>query len=342
MREIPGEGRSRILLVLPSGRWFLKTSSQLVAEANERIGVGQLKNYRPVPTGFDFLDTVLGGGLRSGEVILLGGRQGIGKTIFSLHVARNIALSGEAGSCYVWFEHDGEYLFNRLICLESVETLPPTGPGLDLQTLHSHASSRRSSRAVGLNAILAEEPIAARAMQRIAGYCRNLLQSKANPTRMTLEVLDVYIQEMLCHGDYLVVFVDSLQKFALNRIRQELTGEEMATITVEGLKYLALSYEVSIVALSAADNDGLKSDRVHLTDLRGGTTLQYECDVAILLNLGEPREGETAGRSVVFSIEKNHGGPADVALEFDLWGQFFRFNASVRNRQTQKAKGEGM
>lgn len=111
MREIPGEGRSRTLLVLPSGRWFLKTLSQLVAEANERIGVGQLKNYRPVSTAFGLLDVVLGGGVRPGELVPVGGRQGTGKTVFALQVARNIALSGEARSCYVCFEHDEQYLF---------------------------------------------------------------------------------------------------------------------------------------------------------------------------------------------------------------------------------------
>ena len=185
VREISGGGKPRILPVLPLGLCFPKMLSQLVAEADERIAIGQLKGYRPVPTGFDPLDDTLGGGLRPGELILVGGRQGIGKTIFALQVARNIALSGEARSCYVCFEHDEEYLFNRLICLESVESLPPTGPGLDLQTLHRHVSSRRSTLTVGLNAILAEEPTAAGAMQRIACYWQNLLLSKANPSRTT-------------------------------------------------------------------------------------------------------------------------------------------------------------
>ncbi|MBI2953388.1 MAG: hypothetical protein HYY30_03675, partial [Chloroflexi bacterium] len=187
------------------------------------------------------------------------------------------------------------------------------------------------SRAVGLNAILAEEPAAARAMQRIARYWQNLLLSKANPTR-TMKVLDVYIQEMQRHGDDLVVFVDYLQKIPLNRNREDVTDEEKVTITAEGLKDLALSNEVPIVALAAADKDGLKSDHVRLADLRGGTALQYECDVAILMNSGQSRGGETGGRPVLFSIEKNRGGPANVELEFDLQGQYFRFETSGRNR----------
>ncbi len=340
MREIPGGGKPRILPVLPLGLCFPKTVAQVGAEADERIAVGQLKGYRPVPTGFDPLDGVLGGGLRPGELTLVGGRQGIGKTIFALQVARNIALSGEARSCYVCFEHDEEYLFNRLVCFESVDFLPPTLPGLDLQTLHRYVASGRSSRVVGLKAIVVEELAAAKAMQRMASYWQELLLSKGNPIRTTLKVLDVYIQEMLRHGDDLVIFVDYLQKIPLNRNREDVTDEEKVTIIAEGLKDLALSYEVPIVAIAAADKDGLKSDRVCLSDLRGGTALQYECDVAILMNPGQYRDGGTGGRPVLFSVEKNRGGPADVELEFDLWGQFFRFETSGRIRaNTESSRG---
>ncbi|MDA8188232.1 MAG: hypothetical protein M0T85_08835 [Dehalococcoidales bacterium] len=111
-----------------------------------------------------------------------------------------------------------------------------------------------------------------------------------------------------------------------------MTDEEKVTIIAEGLKDLALSYEVPIVALAAADKAGLKGDRVRLADLRGGTALQYECDVAILMNPGQAHPGEAGHRPVPFSIEKNRGGPADVELEFDLWGMYFRFDEVGRTR----------
>lgn len=85
------------------------------------------------------------------------------------------------------------------------------------------------------------------------------------------------------------------------------------------------------MALAAADKEGLKSDRVRLVDLRGGTALQYECDVAIVMNPGQPRASEVGSRPVLFSIEKNRGGPVDTELEFDLWGKFFRFDTFGRN-----------
>lgn len=318
------------LPVLPLGLSFPKALSQVVAEADAHIVAGQLKGYRPVPTGFKLLDDLIGGGLRPQELILIGGPQGVGKTVFALQVARNVALSGRARSCYVCFEHDEEYLFKRLVCFESVESVPTTEVGLDLQTLHRYVASQRASRAVGLNAILAEDAAATRAIQRIAGYWDRLLLCKGNPLRTTLGVLELYVRELLCHSDGLVIFVDYLQKIPLNRDREEVSDEEKVTIVAEGLKDLALSYGVPIVALAAADRDGLKGGRVRLADLRGGTALQYECDVAILMNPSQAGSGRADSRPVLFSVEKNRGGAADVELEFSLWGQFFRFDTTGR------------
>lgn len=337
IRESNGNGRLKMLPVLPLGLSYPTTLSEVVADADKRIATGQLKDYRPIPTGFHPLDQVLGGGLHLGELILIGGRQGVGKTIFALQVARNIALSGDARTCYICFEHDEEYLFNRLICLESVDSLPPSEPGLDLQTLHHHITTRRSVRTAGLNSILAEEPAAAKAMQRIARYWQNLLLIKGNPIRTTLKVLDIYIQDLLRHNDNLVVFIDYLQKIPLNCDREDITDEEKVTIISEGLKDLALTYGISVVALAAADKDGLKNDRVRLSDLRGGTALQYECDVAILMNPSRARAGDVPSHPVFFTIEKNRRGPTDVEVGFDLWGQLFRFDQLSKTYGPQTA-----
>src|SRR5664279_3365829 len=69
-----------------------RTLTQVLNEANERVVRGDLVDYVPLPTGFDPLDGFIGGGLRKTELILLGGAQGIGKTIATLQIARNIAL----------------------------------------------------------------------------------------------------------------------------------------------------------------------------------------------------------------------------------------------------------
>src|SRR5919112_376985 len=74
-------------------------------------------------------DRMNGGGLRPGELMLIGGAQGTGKTTMALQMARNIAASGQAYVLYVNFEHDDADMLNRLIAMESaLPHLPNTKP----------------------------------------------------------------------------------------------------------------------------------------------------------------------------------------------------------------------
>ena len=60
--------------------------------------------------------------------MLLGGAQGTGKTTLALQIARNIAQSGQANVLYICFEHDEDYLLNRLVAMESAlaGAMPPS------------------------------------------------------------------------------------------------------------------------------------------------------------------------------------------------------------------------
>ena len=68
---------------------------ETVQAFNQRLRSGNLENYRPAPLGFPQLDECLGGGLRAGDLCLVGGMQNVGKTIFVLQVARNLAIAGD-------------------------------------------------------------------------------------------------------------------------------------------------------------------------------------------------------------------------------------------------------
>ena len=93
-----------------------------------------------------------------------------------------------------------------------------------------------------------------------------------------------------------------------------------------------------MVAVVAADKDGLKagqeSGRIRLHRLRGEAALAYECDVAIMMN---PEQITRAGSHavclggedpdwVIFAVEKNRTGPADVDAMYQRWGAQFRFD----------------
>ena len=77
-----------------------------------------------VPSGFAVLDDALEGGFRSGELVLLGGPQGLGKTTMVMQMIRNVVRSG--GTAVIFsYEHEGHTLLERLLSLEAE---PRRGP----------------------------------------------------------------------------------------------------------------------------------------------------------------------------------------------------------------------
>jgi len=152
-----------------------RTLTQVLNEANERVIQGDLVDYVPMSTGFDPLDGFIGGGLRKTELTLLGGAQGIGKTIATLQIARNIAMRPDQYAFYLSYEHTETHLMHRLLCMESIN--PPEVDitrGVKLRDLYQIIVAERAKGFMGrdpnspgsLQAILKENPRTAPALAR--------------------------------------------------------------------------------------------------------------------------------------------------------------------------------
>ncbi len=331
-----------------------RTLAQVLNDTNEQVVRGDLTDFVPLPTGFDPLDGLIGGGLRKTELFLLGGAQGIGKTIATLQIARNIAMRNDQYAFYLSYEHTETHLMNRLMCLESIN--PPEidlARGIKLKDLYDVIISQRARDMLGrdggagsLQAILRENSRTAMALARMNRYADRLILVKASPAVTTLRA----IREMtarLCDatGGNVTVFVDYLQKVAIHPERAADEAEKV-TIIVEGLKDLALALDVPVWAIVAADREGLKSPRLHLFHLRGSSALDYECDIAIIMNnkyhilskdhiTFNPYKAKQYRDWVVFTVEKNRAGLAMVDMEFQLHAPFFAFNPRGQKVQQQ-------
>jgi replicative DNA helicase len=331
-----------------------RTLTQVLNEANDRVVRGDLVDYVPMPTGFDPLDGFIGGGLRKTELILLGGAQGIGKTIATLQIARNIAMRPDQYSFYLSYEHTETHLMHRLLCMESVN--PPEidlNRGIKLRDLYQIIVAQRAKEFMGrdggagsLQAILRDNPKTAPALGRMARYADRMILVKASPAVTTLRA----IKEMtarLCDATNgnVSVFVDYLQKIAVHPERPRDENDKV-TMIVEGLKDIALSLDVPVWSIVAADREGLKSKRIHLFHLRGSSALDYESDIAIIMNnkyqilskdhvAFNPYTARQFRDWVVFTVEKNRAGRSMQDMEFQLYGQHFSFDPKGQKVQQQ-------
>ncbi len=321
-----------------------RSASEVLQTLARKVAVGAVEQYQPVPLGFTPLDKAIGGGLRAGELMLIGGAQGTGKTTMAVQMARNIVLGGQASVLYICFEHDEEYLLNRIIAMESVLShLPQKTGGVKLQDVRREILGTWLAQDTE-NADLSTNPRLRPALERIARYGQNLYLLRGSQTTTTIANMHELIRKYkeLSGDRRLVVFVDYMQKVPV--IPEPNTETEKVTTIVNGLKDLALSLDVPLVSIVAADKEGLKAARLRNHHLRGSSAINYEADIILILNEKyhivakvniefNPYQAQRFRDWVIASIEKNRGGQSSVDLEFQKHFEFSCFDANGRSVQ---------
>jgi len=295
--------------------------TDVLAEADLAARVGQSYSATPFPTGFTPLDDELAGGVRPGELVLIGGAQGLGKTVMALQIARNVVAAGGCAT-YLCYEHDERVLLHRLITIEAGAVADDPG---DAPTLSEVGDLLRAGSPApgGMADRLAGAPLAAEAYDRLRGYGERLVLVRASGRGTGIDEIRDLARDIAGGG---VVIVDYLQKVPVLPM-QGSSEDERVTVVVEALKDAAMEFAVPVVAIVAADKEGLGNGRTRLPHLRGSTALSYECDIALMLNdkwdvvarhhlLYGTSSAERFHDWIVCTIEKNRNGASDIDLEF--------------------------
>lgn len=309
------------------------TLAQAMNEVEEQVAMGDVASFQPMPTGFHPLDEVLNGGLRPGELLIVGGPFGVGKTIFGLQTARNVVCSDPSNwALYVCYEHDPTHLMSRLLSLESAENGGTQG-ALTLRKLGDLVSKR--SNGGGLISALRSMPRHAAVLDQMDSYADRLLMVRASGEYSTPERIREWVEKIRAVGQVrLLLVIDYLQKIPVRGNLLLSEGEAMTSVT-QALKELAVSLKIQVIAIAAADSSGLKSKRMRFADLRGGSALQYEADIGLVLNnkvdivsrehfVYNPTQVETMRNWLVMSVEKNRAGLNAVDMEYALDAAHFR------------------
>jgi replicative DNA helicase len=297
--------------------------------------------FQPIPLGFTPLDKTIGTGLRPGELLLIGGAQGTGKTTMALQMARNIASGGQANVLYLCFEHDEPCLLNRLIAAESaLAHLPHKTGAIKIQDVRKEIVGTWVADGQG-QANLASNPRLRPSLDRIARYGQNLFLLRGSQTASTIDNIRKLVQEhrRLSGDRRLLVIVDYLQKVPV--IPDPPTETEKVTYVVNGLKDIALSEGVPMISIVAADKEGLKASRLRNHHLRGSSAINYEADIILILNEKyhivakvniefNPYQAQRFRDWVVISVEKNRGGQDNIDIEFEKHFEFSCFDPNGR------------
>jgi replicative DNA helicase len=295
-------------------------------ESTRPVALDGLATYS---TGFTPLDQVLGGGFRAQELVLVGGKPGVGKTIAALQWARSLAAQGHT-ALYVCYEHSAQVLLGRLLALE-LGTLARADEVISLDRLRGLAREVAAGR--GGLAELTADPLGEEALGRLRSYGDRLQLVQASGKTTGLAEIEEMVRD---HRDgAAALFVDYVQKVRTDRRFDDDVAR--TSMVVESLKDIAMTHGIAVVGIAASDRPAFEARRMRLHHVRGSAALAHECDVALVLNekavavsklhlAYDPVRAEGFRRQIVVSVEKNRGGATGMDLEFTKDFGNYRFD----------------
>ncbi|MFP4135599.1 MAG: replicative DNA helicase [Candidatus Acetothermia bacterium] len=260
-------------------------------------------------TGFPKLDE-MSSGFQDGQLIVIAGRPGTGKTSFALSLVRNIALREDAGVGLFSLEMTKEQLLERLLCGEGRVNLHqlrggfvPSGKWRDIATA---AGKLQESTIV---------------IDDMPGNA--ILDVKAKARRMKAE------------HDIDLLVVDYLQLIE-GRSNVNTREQEIAHIS-RSLKGIARELRIPVVALSQLNRsvERRESKKPRLSDLRESGAIEQDSDIVAFIYRedyydGDEEETDSTVSKTELIIGKQRNGPlGTIDLSFHKgYASFYPFRGT--------------
>ncbi|MEG4294422.1 replicative DNA helicase [Microcoleus sp. C2C3] len=252
-------------------------------------------NYCPgISTGFYDLDDLLGGGFYRGELIVIGGRPGSGKTALACALGYNIASLPTNGRVLMFsMEMPGRDLAARLMALES---------GVSVKDI-------RKVNLAGKYEVLAS------ALGKVSD-ADFWIDESLEPSPLEIRSR---VREFVCERgplglvivDYLQLMVNSADENVVNKI-SEITRQ---------MKILAREVDAPVLLLSQL-NRGVETrtnKRPSLSDLRGSGGIEQDADVVLGVYRDDYYNPDSPDRGMaeIIGLKGRNSGTGTVKLLFD-------------------------
>lgn len=244
-----------------------------------------------IATGFPSLDRVLGGGMRRGDLVVLGGDVGSGKSAFGLAVALRVAQAREKVIFYSG-EMSTERLLERVLAIEGRVRVDDLRQGVPND--------------------IARASVGAAAVRMRDGLPRLDVLPPGGITELEEELEDTKAD---------LVVVDSLQWL----VRGGNTAEELAE-AVRRLKKLAVARHCAILTTSQLPELAARDDRrPTLDDFGAMGAVKHHADVVLALYREDmyDRRREIEGATELLVRKNRNGSIGYVDLYF--YAQWMRF-----------------
>lgn len=232
----------------------MKAELDLEARRMNEVDEGNLKEFQGISTGLKPLDKILGG-LHGGEMIIMGGRPGMGKSALLGSMIRSMVVDQKLPGLIISMEMRRQEYATRMLCYAS---------DVDL-----HAARNRLLNPEQRERYAAEAAV----WQETSWYIHD-------QGAITLPALNAIARRMYHENGIKWIGIDYLQLMDHQRSKND-TSESSVSRTSKGIKALALQLDIPIVALAQLNRDCDRRDnkRPRLSDLRESGSLEQDADV---------------------------------------------------------------
>jgi replicative DNA helicase len=279
----------------------LRTFTQIheAAERGEKI--------TGLPTGFSTVDEMTSG-MHPGDLIIIAGRPGMGKTAFAINVAVNACMQRKEGVAVFSLEMPKEQLVRRMLCSEA---------RVDGTRMRAGQLWRD------------DWPKLARA----AGTLSELPLWIDDTPGLSMTELRAKTRRIKSQNELGLVVVDYLQLMRSGS-RNDSREQEISEIS-RNLKMLAKELSLPVIALSqlnrGVETRGAKDKRPQLSDLRESGAIEQDADTIWFVYRDEVynRDNPDSKNRAEIIIGKQRAGPTGVA-HVAFFSEYTRFDNLAR------------
>jgi replicative DNA helicase len=288
---------------------------EAIGKLKERVNIAKENKIQGVQTGFRKLDDLTGGWQKS-DLIIVAGRPGMGKTAFTLALARNASVMDKKSVAFFSLEMSTHQILQRMISMESEIDQTKIQRG----TLTPAEIEQITTKIGSLNkASLFIDDTAGLSVMDFRKKVRKIKREKG----LDLIIVD-YLQLMTANVG------DGRGKSITNR------EQEIAFIS-RSLKAIAKELEIPVIALAQLSRQaeqrgsGKKGARPMLSDLRESGSIEQDADMVIFLYRPEyydkeavDEEGNSLKGIAEIIVEKHRNGETDT-VKARFIGQYVKY-----------------
>ena len=291
-----------------------------------------------IPTGFNILDDVLGGGLYPG-LFTIGGMSSAGKTTLVLQLACNLAEKGED---VIFFTLEQDVFELQGKCLSRLTYEISGGDEKGEASTAREITSGNKYKSFGEG----KKRLIQKAIKKYSAEIEPRLYFVEGSADTNINIITKIAKQHYNQTSRVpIIIIDYLQIIPATSDR--LTDKQNADQSVSALRRLARDLKTPVIVLSSLNRTSY-NDEIQLASFKESGGIEYSSDVTIGLELGgceRDKKGKIIDLDVVLRAPvrdinlkflKNRNGEKDKVIKFSFRPKFSYYEETVTSNKTEE------